>query len=296
MERYFPEIAPLVTKGAGRLPTRSVVDGEIIIPSRRGLAFDSLLLRIHPAASRVALLAEETPASFVAFDLLALGGDDLRDRPFSERSDKLEKAMHIQRASASDAVACATGDGERSIITPRTNDPDEARSWFVDLEHVGLDGVIAKRAESTYLPGKRGWVKIKHKRTADCVVGGYRLAKSKDGIGSLLLGLYDDTGVLSYIGHTSSFKAAERKRLLEELKPLEGGESFGGGRTPGGPSRWANQRETSWVPLKPSLVCEVSFDYLQGARFRHAATFIRWRTDKDPKTCTFDQLAVPGRP
>jgi len=297
LERYFPEVPPLL---ADTLPKRCVVDGEIIVPGRDGLDFGSLLQRIHPAASRVNMLAESTPASFVAFDMLADGSKSLLDVPLHDRRKRLLDALpdHAPRGDLEPALkAFATGkSGERVMTGSWTEDPDEAARWMDRFERFGLDGIVAKRDDSVYEPGKRHWVKVKQRRTADCVVGGYRLSKEGTGIGSLLLGLYDANGVLSYVGHTSSFKAAERRRLLEELRPLEGGRSFGGARAPGGPSRWTGGRDTSWVPLEPKLVCEVGFDRMLGERFRHATTFLRWRPDRAPSSCTFDQLPEFLRP
>jgi ATP-dependent DNA ligase len=277
LERYFPELhAELCTA----LPERCVVDGEIVLAGERGLDFDALQQRIHPAASRIDRLSRETPASFIAFDLLALGDEDLRAESTVERRRRLEAVMQPT---------------PRVALTPRTTDADEAEQWFTRYEGAGLDGVVAKPADLRYVEGERLWVKVKHQRTADCVVGGYRLAANGNGIASLLLGLYDDSGVLHHVGHTSSFNAAQRRELLEMLRPLEGGESFGHGRTPGGPSRWAQGRDMSWVAVSPSLVCEVGFDYMQGERFRHAARFLRWRSDKSPQECTYDQLIAPTR-
>ena len=236
-------------------------------------------MRIHPAASRVRMLSEQTPASVVLFDLLALGDDDLRERPLTERRTR-----------------SARGRGEqprRSGVTPQTTDPDEASVWFTRYEGAGLDGVVAKDPAGTYRPGERRWIKVKHLRTVDCVVGGYRIAKDGKGIGSLLLGLYDADGALHHVGHTSSFDAAERRAILAQLQPLVGGESFGHGRTPGGPSRWAREAEAAWTSVRPELVCEVSFDHLQSGRFRHASRFLRWRPDKAPRDCDFDQLSPP---
>lgn len=275
LERYFPELVEALKQA---LPERSVVDGEIILPTPRGLDFEALGQRLHPAASRVNKLAKETPSAFVAFDVLALGDEDLRETPLKERRLRLEKAVK---------------DTGQVFITPQTRSPDEAKRWFIDFEGAGLDGVIAKREELTYRPGQRVMVKIKHQRTVDCVVGGYRVHKH-GGVGSLLLGLYDEHGVFHHVGHTASFKAKERVQLLELLKPLEGGKSFGEGRTPGAPSRWnAGKDLAEWTPLQPTLVCEVHFDYLQGDRFRHAATFVRWRQDKAPQDCTYDQIQRP---
>lgn len=274
LSRYFPE---LLTSLSQALPEQCVVDGEIILAGKTGLDFDALQQRIHPAASRVARLAQETPTQFVAFDFLALGADDLRERPLVERRILLAKHLRTH---------------PMVHLCPQTTDPEVARTWFVRFEGAGLDGVVAKRADQRYRPGERVMVKVKHGRTADCVLGGYRTGKTP-GVASLLLGLYDDQGVLHYVGHTSSFSAAERRRLLDELRPLEGGKSFGEGRAPGGPSRWSGSRDTSYVSLSPERVCEVGFDYLQGDRFRHAARFLRWRSDKDPRSCDFAQLRPP---
>lgn len=293
LARYFPELVALL---AGRLPEGAVVDGEIVVVGDGGLDFDALLQRIHPASSRIGLLAEATPASFVAFDLLAVGERSLLDEPLTERRRALGEVAGAPAPSITaltdPRAEVRAPTGPELGLTPQTADPAVATGWLFGLDDRGLDGVVAKRAEGTYLPGQRVMVKVKRKRTADCVVGGYRLGKGGDGVGSLLLGLYDDSGVLHYVGHTSSFKAAERRALLERLRPLEGGSSFGRGRTPGGPSRWARGRDTSWVPVRPDLVCEVSFDRMMSGRFRHAATFERWRPDRDPRDCRFDQLAA----
>lgn len=279
--RYFPELEdPL----RAALPDRCVVDGEIVIAADGGLAFDALLMRIHPAESRVRMLSGEHPATYIAFDILALDDGDLTGVGTSERRARLAETLEV-------AGTGSTPDPLQVLMTPQTRDPAEAHDWFEGLEALGLDGLIAKRAEAPYSPGKRTMLKIKHKRTADCVVGGYRLSKSGDGIGSLLLGLYTDEGNLHYIGHTSSFKAAERRAMLAELQELvTEDEGFGHARTPGGPSRWTGGKDTSWIGISPVLVCEVSYDYLQGERFRHAATFIRWRDDKSPSECTLDQV------
>jgi len=282
LERYFPELLPALQEA---LPQSCVVDGEVVVTTPKGLAFDLLQMRIHPAQSRVTMLSEQYPVSYVAFDLLALGSQDLRETELSERRQLLEDALGPAALPPQETRTSV-------VLSPQTADPAEAQEWFMGLEKVGLDGIIAKRAESLYLPGKRAMIKVKHQRTADCVVGGYRLSKTKDGVASLLLGLYDDEGTLHYIGHTSSFNAAERRRLLAELAPLEGGESFGGGRAPGGPSRWAPSMEKSWVSLEPVLVVEVTYDYLQGDRFRHATGLVRWRDDKEPRDCTFEQLTT----
>lgn len=276
--RYFPELEESLR---GALPGPLVLDGEIVIAGARGLDFDALQMRIHPAESRVRMLAGQTPSSFVAFDLLADGEEDLRQRPFSERRQRLESVLG--------------GVGPPVHLTPATADPDRAQDWFERFEGAGLDGVIAKKLDDPYRPGVRSMLKIKHLRTVDCVVGGFRWNKGEEGrsVGSLLLGLYDETGVLHHVGHTSSFKAAEKRALVDKLQPLVTNDEsvgFGKGRTPGGPSRWTSGRDMSWVRLRPELVCEVTFDYLQADRFRHAATFKRWRPDKPPEACTRDQI------
>ena len=281
LERYFPELAPALGEA---FPPGAVVDGEIILAGERGLDFDALQLRLHPAESRIRKLAVEIPASFVAFDLLAEDGEDLRSRPLSERRSRLAALL---RSEGSEHLP---GGQTTVLLTPQTDDPDEAAGWFERLEGIGLDGIVAKRADGRYVAGKRVMVKVKHQRTADCVAVGYRLSKSGDGVGSLLLGLFDDTGVLHFVGHTSAFRAHERRELLERLRPLKSEESFGPGRSPGGPSRWSAGRDPAFVSLERKLVCEVTYDHLQGDRFRHAAGFVRWRPDRDPRDCTFDQL------
>ena len=276
--RYFPELEERLV---ALLPRPLVLDGEIVIMGPNGLDFDALQLRLHPAASRVHKLAAETPSSFVAFDLLADGDEDLRQRPLEERRARLGSALANIAAPVH--------------LTPATRDPAVARDWFDRFEGAGLDGVIAKRLDGSYQPGVRAMAKIKHLRTVDTVVAGYRWNKGEEGrsVGSLLLGLYDEHRVLHHVGHTSSFRADEKRALVQTLAPYvtedeEAG--FGHGRTPGAPSRWSSGKDTSWVRLRPELVCEVTFDYLQGPRFRHAATFRRWRSDKLPEACTFDQL------
>ena len=280
LERYFPELVPAFQKC---LPERCVVDGEVIVTGPEGLDFGSLLQRIHPAESRIKLLSEQTPASFVAFDILALNDEDLRAEALVVRRRRLLESIDHEAMPE-------PGRGTKISTTPQSADREDAIVWLETLEEIGLDGVIAKRDDGPYVEGDRVMVKVKQRRTADCVVGGYRLSKTKDGVGSLLLGLYDSSGTLHFIGHTSSFKAPERRALLEQLRPLEGGEGFVGGRTPGGPSRWSSGRELNWVPLEPKLVCEVSYDKMQGDRFRHASTFVRWRDDKKPADCTMDQV------
>ncbi|MGH9184074.1 MAG: ATP-dependent DNA ligase [Acidimicrobiales bacterium] len=288
LTRYFPELAgPL----RASLPRRAVVDGEIVVPGTGGLDFDALLQRIHPAESRVRSLAARTPASFVAFDLLATGDDDLRHLPFTERRSQLESALARARAPV--------------YLTPATTDPEVAADWFARFEGAGLDGVVAKPAGLTYEPGRRAMFKVKHERTADCVVGGFRRHKDGEGVGSLLLGLFDDAGALHHVGVATSFSAARRRQLLDELAPLldaalEGhpwrawAEAEGTGqRLPGATSRWNAGRDLSWVPVRPDRVAEVSYDHLQGDRFRHATHLVRWRPDRDPASCTYAQLERP---
>lgn len=278
LQRYFPELLPMLQEA---LPEECVVDGEIIIATDRGLDFDLLQMRLHPAASRVKKLAGETPASVVLFDMLAEGQSDLRGEPFSAR-----------RA----ALSAAIRDHPSIHLTPQTTDPDEAASWFVKYEGAGCDGVVAKQVGQVYAPGKRTMIKIKHERTVDVVVGGYR--ESKDGavgtgIGSLLLGLYDEAGIFHFVGHTSSFSAEKRREVFQQLQPLVEDSGFGEGRTPGGPSRWSAGKDLNWTSVRPELVCEVAFERLQAQRFRHASRFLRWRTDKDPVECDFAQLEPP---
>jgi ATP-dependent DNA ligase len=287
LDRYFPDLAaPLLAA----LPERCVVDGEIVIATAHGLDFDALQLRLHPAASRVAKLAAETPASFVAFDLLAEGDEDLRARPQSERRAQLERALG--RA------------GGRVHLTPCSRDRAVAQDWFQRFEGAGLDGVVAKHESTTYQPGKRVMIKVKHARTADCVVAGFRWHKNGPGelVGSLLLGLYDAAGALHHVGVTSSFTSAGRRQLAEELAPLRTNALEGhpwrdwaeaeesSTRMPGGSSRWSRGKDLSWEPLRIERVCEVKYDHLQGERFRHAATFVRWRPDRQPAECRYDQL------
>ncbi|HET9723004.1 MAG TPA: ATP-dependent DNA ligase [Actinomycetota bacterium] len=297
LERFFPELVPALARA---FPPGCVVDGEIILAGPEGLEFDRLQLRLHPAESRIRRLSAEIPASFVAFDLLAQDGEDLRSAPFDERRARLESVVGTEateRLPVGETVV---------LLTPRTDDPDVATDWFDRFEGLGLDGVIAKRADQRYVPGKREMVKVKHRRTADCVVVGYRLSKTGDGIGSLLLGVYDDAGRMHFLGHTSAFKAAERREILERVRPLEttmeaaleaalgGLEGVDPARMAGGPSRWSRGREAEFVPLDPVLVVEVTYDHLQGDRFRHAAGFVRWRADKEPRECTFEQVRSGG--
>ncbi|GAC1342444.1 MAG: ATP-dependent DNA ligase [Candidatus Dormibacteria bacterium] len=275
LARYFPELAPALAEA---LPPRCVLDGEVVIAGAKGLDFDALQLRMHPAESRIRKLAAATPAWFIAFDLLALGSADLRTRPLRER-----RRLLVESVAAHPQVA----------LTPQTADLETARGWFDRFEGAGLDGVMAKPAAGHYRPGERLWVKVKHHRSADCVVAGYRLASDGRGVGSLLLGLYDSAGRLHHVGHTSSFRAAERRDLLEELRPLEGGAGFGPQASLGQPSRWRKAADTAYVALQPDRVCEVHFDQLQSGRFRHATRLLRWRPDKTPAECTYEQLATP---
>jgi ATP-dependent DNA ligase len=285
--RYFPELPPVFEDC---LAKRCVVDGEIVLAGPDGLDFDSLQLRLHPAESRVRMLAAEIPSSFVAFDILAIRDRDLRDQPLAKRRAELEKML---------PEGFATEPGKTQVfLTPQTDDPDEAERWFDTFGPLGLDGVIAKQSSLKYVPGERVMVKVKKIKAADCVVVGYRLSKTRDGIGSLLLGLYDDNGVLHFVGHTSSFKADERRRLLQELQPLvkkTPSMAETGGRHPGGGSRWTGGKEAPWVELKPKLVVEVRYDKMQGERFRHATRLLRWRDDKRPGECTFEQVGVVPR-
>ncbi len=286
LTRYFPE---LVESLRANLPERCVVDGEIVIAGRSGLDFDALLQRIHPAASRIKLLASATPASFVAFDLLGLGEDDLRGEPFGSRRAGLEQAL---------------GSAEPPVyVTPATADPVVARDWFERFEGAGLDGVVAKSIGLAYREGERVMLKVKHERTADCVVGGFRWHKESGGVGSLLLGLYDAEGALHHVGVASGFAVTLRKSLVGDLASVRlespeghpwqqmatGADST---RRPGGQSRWNVGKDLSWEPVSPRLVCEVGYDHLQGDRFRHATSFRRWRPDREPASCTYAQLEV----
>lgn len=274
LERFFPE---LVTLFRNHLPDRCIVDGEIVIRGADGLDFGALQLRLHPAPSRIKLLSGQTPATFVAFDVVAIGDEDLRAVPFVRRRERLE-ALLKERPSP--------GLG----LTPSTRDPVLAEKWVRGEDNEGLDGVVAKKDDIPYAPGERVMVKVKPRRTADCVVGGYRVHKDGKGVGSLLLGLYDDDGTLVHVGHAGGFTAKMRRETLEKLQPHVGGTSFTGEYAPGGPSRWSQGKDMTWHSVAPVFVCEVSFDRLVHHSFRHATTFQRWREDKDPKQCTFDQF------
>ncbi|HWK10344.1 MAG TPA: ATP-dependent DNA ligase [Vicinamibacterales bacterium] len=289
LDRYFPELHDGVIQA---LPDGSVVDGEIVIATPHGLDFDLLQMRLHPAASRVTKLSRETPSSFVAFDLLAAAGRDIRSAPFHERRQQLERLLSRVTAPVH--------------VTPMTRDRDVAVEWLERFEGAGLDGVMAKPEGLAYEPGKRAMFKIKHSRTADCVVAGFRWHKTGPGtlVGSLLLGLYDDAGRLQHVGVTSSFTMQARKDLAALLEPLrknamknhpwrEWADAAGeANRMPGGQSRWSAGKDLSWEPVRVERVCEVKYDHMQGNRFRHAAVFVRWRPDKDPKACTYAQLEV----
>ena len=284
LDRYFPEMV----EAFGALPLKTfALDGEVVIETGGGLDFDALLQRIHPAASRIRRLARETPASFHAFDLLVdERGSSLVERPLADRRERLE------------ALFGKVPKGGRILLSPATPDRKTAERWMKELAGAGLDGVIAKLLESPYLSGEReGMVKIKRVRTADCVVGGFRWAqagsKNEGQIGSLLLGLYDDAGRLDHVGFSSSFTAEERRELEPILLPLREPPGFTG-RAPGGPSRWSQGRSTEWEPLRPALVCEVRYDHFSGGRFRHGTKFLRWRPEKKPEQCTFEQV-VPRR-
>lgn len=290
MMRFFPEIEELLTS---RIAGAFEADGELVLVRNGQLSFDELQLRLHPAESRVRKLAAEIPATLILFDLLNDGGEDLRGLPLSERRERLEMLATRMGAERAPERLADYPVGPELLLTPWADDVKTAERWFADEEGLGQDGILAKRLDQSYQPGVRGWVKVKHRKTADCVVGGYRLSKDGEGVGSLLLGLYDNDARLHYVGHTSSFRAAERKALRETLAPLEGGVGFGGdARSPGGPSRWSAGRDTAWVSLDPALVCEVSYERLQSGRFRHSATFVRWRDDRKPTSCTFEQVGA----
>ncbi|AXI79691.1 ATP-dependent DNA ligase [Peterkaempfera bronchialis] len=292
LTRYFPEVVQAL---AAALPPRCVVDGEIVIVRGSRLDFDALLERIHPADSRVRLLAERTPASFVAFDLLALDDVSLMDTPLVERRRALVEALG----------EAPTGPVH---LAPATTDLETARRWFDQYEGAGLDGVVAKPLDIGYRPDERVMVKVKHERTADCVLAGFRFHKSGPVVGSLLLGLYDGQGRLQHVGVCASFPMRRRQALVEELEPLRmespaghpwaswaDEEAAAADRMPGAPSRWTGKKDLSWVPLRPERVCEVAYDHMQGGRFRHTAQFRRWRPDREPRGCTYAQLEEPVR-
>jgi len=292
LTRYFPEVVAAIRE---QLPPRMVVDGEVVIVSDDHLDFERLLDRIHPADSRVRLLSERTPASFVAFDLLAVGDRSTMALPQRDRRELLVAELrHVSRPV---------------FVTPATTDPAVARDWFATFEGAGLDGVVAKPMDLSYQPDKRVLLKIKHDRTADCVVAGFRWHKSGNVVGSLLLGLYDAQGTLHHVGVSASFSMERRRGLVAELDPyrlsegdthpwsswLDDGEGRSHQRMPGGQTRWNGGKDLSWVALRPELVCEVAYDHMQGERFRHTAQFRRWRPDKAPAACTYEQLDRPVR-
>ena len=290
MTRYFPELVEAIT---AELPERCVIDGEIVIPDSEGrrLDFDALLQRIHPAVSRINLLAEQTPAHFVAFDLLAIGNEDFRDQPFARRREALEQAL----AAAGSVIH----------LTPATTDRGKATDWFRQFEGAGLDGLVAKPLDGVYVEDKRVMFKVKHERTADCVVAGYRPHKTgPDAVGSLLLGLYTDEGSLASVGVIGAFPMAQRRELMKELQPLvttfedhpwSWARQEEGTRTPRNAetSRWNAGKDLSFIPLRPERVVEVRYDHMEGPRFRHTAQFVRWRPDRDPRSCTYAQLEEP---
>ncbi|MEV6769536.1 ATP-dependent DNA ligase [Nocardia sp. NPDC051030] len=288
LTRYFPELVELLGKA---LPEKCVIDGEIVVVTEDGLDFDTLQQRLHPAASRVNKLAVETPASFVGFDLLALGDRDLTQEPFGERRRILETVID-------DSI-------ERLHLTPITDDPDTATDWFTRFEGAGFDGVMAKASDLAYLQDKRVMLKIKHERTADCVIAGFRWHKDGEGVGSLLLGLFDEDGRLNHVGVASSFTAARRKELVTELEPLRvnalenhpwrdwadaAAQAKADGKMPGGVSRWTGGKDLSWEPLRTELVAEVRYEHVMGGRLRHGGRLVRFRTDRTPESCTYAQL------
>jgi len=313
LDRYFPELREALLK---QLPERCVLDGEIVIAGENGLDFDALQLRIHPAESRVKKLAEEIPASVVFFDLLAVGDENLMEAPFAERRKRLEKLVAgfpsgAKAPFSSDgltdglkAVPFKANVGVQLHLTPATLDHAVAEDWFSRFEGAGLDGVMAKRLDGPYTPDKRTMLKVKHERDCDCVVAGFRWHKDGEGtaVGSLLLGLYDDEGVLQHVGVCASFTMVKRKELVGFLEPYRknaidghpwaGWTEASGSRMPGAKSRWTGKKDLSWELLRPELVVEVAYEHMQGDRFRHMAHFRRWRTDKRPMDCTYEQLEV----
>ncbi|WP_306364232.1 ATP-dependent DNA ligase [Nocardia sp. CC227C] len=288
LTRYFPELVELL---AAALPEKCVVDGEIVVVTEHGLDFDTLQQRLHPAASRVNKLAAETPASFVGFDLLALGDRDLTEEPFEQRRALLETVLD--------------GEFSRTHLTPISDDPAQARDWFTRFEGAGFDGVMVKAKDLPYLQDKRVMLKVKHERTADCVIAGFRWHKDGEGVGSLLLGLFDDDGSLHHVGVASSFTAARRKELVTELEPLRtnalenhpwrdwadaAAQAKAEGKMPGGVSRWTGGKDLSWEPLRPELVGEVRYEHVMSGRLRHGGRLVRFRTDRTPQSCTYAQL------
>jgi ATP-dependent DNA ligase len=287
LTRYFPELVDALRR---ELPARCVLDGEIVIAGPGGLEFDALSQRIHPAEKRIRLLAESTPASFVAFDLLAEGDRSYMETAYAQRRAALEKALKKARPPIH--------------LTPVTRDPDVAADWFSRFEGAGLDGVVVKDGALTYLPDKRAMLKVKHQRTADCVVAGFRTHKDGAGVGSLLLGLFDADGTLHHVGVASGFSVARRRELVAELEPYRKdaqkdhpwagwADAQAAGRAPGGGNRWNAGKDMTWEPLRAEAVVEVSYDHLQQDRFRHATSFLRWRPDREPASCTYSQLDTP---
>jgi ATP-dependent DNA ligase len=274
--RYFPELGAALAQ----LPAGTVVDGEVVVVIDDVTDFDALQQRIHPAESRIKMLSKQTPSQLVAFDLLAHRGEDLRSRAFAERRERLEELL--------------AGLGDLWNLTPSTTDQATGKRWFDEFESAGCDGIVAKQLDQGYVHGKRAMIKIKHRRTADCVVGGYREHKDGGKIGSLLLGLYNDKGELHFIGHCSGFPDADRGEIFRRFQELRAASSFGEeARAPGGISRWTGDKDLSWTPIGPGVVAEISYDQLEEGRFRHATRFHRWRPDKDPASCTWDQLERP---
>ena len=287
LTRYFPELVDALRR---ELPARCVLDGEIVIAGPDGLEFDALSQRIHPAEKRIRLLAESTPASYVAFDLLAEGDHSFMAEPYADPRAALAKALEHVRPPIH--------------LTPVTDDPAVAADWFSRFEGAGLDGVVVKDGALTYLPDKRAMLKVKHQRTADCVVAGFRTHKDGAGVGSLLLGLFDSSGTLHHVGVASGFSVARRRELVAELEPYRDNaqkdhpwagwaDAQAAGRAPGGGNRWNAGKDMTWEPLRPEMVCEVSYDHLQQDRFRHATSLVRWRPDRDPASCTYGQLDTP---
>ncbi len=277
--RYFPELAPALDQ----LPAGTVVDGEIVVVVAGATDFDTLQQRIHPAVSRITMLSEQTPAELIAFDLLADRGNDLRERPFTERRERL--------------VELAGTLSDPWHLTPQSDSEEVARDWFDEFESAGCDGIVAKVPDLAYQHGKRAMIKIKHRRTVDCVVGGFREHKDGGKIGSLLLGLYDDRGELHFMGHCSGFGDADRVEIFNRFKELVSIDSFGdAARAPGAQSRWSAGKELNWTPVEAGVVVEISYDQLEGDRFRHATRFHRWRPDKEPLQCTMEQLERPQGP
>ncbi len=275
--RYFPELIPSLAE----MPAGTLLDGEVVVVGDGTTDFDALQMRIHPAESRINRLADETPASLIVFDVLAHDGASMLDHPYEERRRRLERTYaHL---------------GDRWHLTPVTSEIVEARRWFEEFEAAGCDGIICKQTDQPYVEDKRNWIKWKHRRTVDCVVGGYRIHKDGDKIGSLLLGLYTEDGQLHFIGHCSGFTNQDRVEILRQFEQLRTDDSFGDEvRRPGAESRWTGGKDLSWIAVEPGVVIEISYDQLQGGRFRHATRFLRWRPDKDAAECTMDQLERPS--